>query len=52
MQRYNFFAKYAKMAAKKIIFFCIFCENGSYSGDLCYSISAKSSNFAVEMKKM
>ncbi len=30
------------------MFFCVF---GSYLGDLCYSISAKSNNFAVEMKK-
>jgi len=33
------------------MFFGIFCVFGSYSGDLCYSISAKSSNFALEMRK-
>ena len=33
------------------MFFCVFCVFGSYLGDLCYSISAKSNNFAVEMKK-
>ena len=27
------------------------CKNGSYSANICYSISAKSSNFAVEMCK-
>ena len=39
------------MAAQKMMFFCVFCVFGSYSSDLCYSISAKSSNFAVEMRK-
>lgn len=34
-----------------MIFFCIFCVFGSYSANLCYSISAKSSNFALEMRK-
>ena len=34
-----------------MMFFGIFCVFGSYSSDLCYSISAKSSNFAVEMRK-
>ena len=34
-----------------MIFFCIFCENGSYSANLCYSISAKSYTFALEFEK-
>ena len=34
-----------------MMFFCVFCVFGSYSSDLCYSISAKSNNFAVEMRK-
>ena len=34
-----------------MMFFCIFCKNGRYLANLCYSISAKSSNFAVEMRK-
>ncbi len=34
-----------------MMFFCGFCENGSYLANICYSISAKSSNFAVEMRK-
>ena len=33
------------------MFFCDFCKNGSYSSDLCYSISDKSSNFALEFEK-
>ena len=33
------------------MFFGIFCVFGSYSANLCYSICAKSSNFAVEMRK-
>ena len=33
------------------MFFCYFCKIGSYSANLCYSISAKSSNFALEMRK-
>ena len=33
------------------MFFCVFCVFGSYLGDLCYSISAKNNNFAVEMRK-
>ena len=32
------------------MFFCVFCKNGSYSANLCYSICAKSSNFAVEFE--
>ena len=33
------------------MFFCIFCKNGSYSGDLCLSVSEKCSNFALEFEK-
>ena len=33
------------------MFFCVFCVFGSYSANICYSISAKSSNFALEMCK-
>ncbi len=33
------------------MFFCDFCKNGSYSANICYSISVKSSNFALEMRK-
>ena len=33
------------------MFFCVFCVFGSYSANICYSISAKSSNFAAEMRK-
>ena len=34
-----------------MIFFCVFCENGSYLANLCYSISAKSYTFALEFEK-
>ena len=34
-----------------MMFFCIFCVFGSYSAKICYSISAKSSNFALEICK-
>ena len=33
-----------------MMFFCVFCKNGSYLANLCYSISAKSSNFALEFE--
>ena len=33
------------------MFFFVFCKNGSYSVNLCYSICAKSSNFALEFEK-
>ncbi len=32
------------------MFFCVFCKNGSYSANLCYSISAKCYTFALEFK--
>lgn len=31
--------------------FCIFSKNGSYLANICYSISVKSSNFALKMCK-
>ena len=34
-----------------MIFFCVFCKNGSYSANICYSISAKSSTFVVGIEK-
>lgn len=43
------FFELCKNGSRKIMFFCVFGKNGSYSGDLCYSISAKSSNFALKM---
>ena len=33
------------------MFFCIFCKNGSYLANLCYSISAKCYTFALEFEK-
>ena len=34
-----------------MMFFFVFCKNGSYSENICYSISDQSSNFALEMRK-
>lgn len=34
-----------------MIFFCIFCKIGSYLANICYSISANCSTFALEMRK-
>jgi hypothetical protein len=34
-----------------MMFLCIFCKNGSYSGDLCLSVYWKSSIFALEFEK-
>lgn len=33
------------------MFFCVFCKNGSYLANLCYSISAKCYIFAFEFEK-
>ena len=33
------------------MFFCVFCKNGSYLANLCYSISAKCYTFALEFEK-
>lgn len=33
------------------MFFCVFCKNGSYLANLCYSISAKCYTFAIEFEK-
>ena len=33
------------------MFFCVFCKNGSYLANLCYSISAKYYTFALEFEK-
>ena len=33
------------------MFFCVFCKNGSYSGDLCLSVYWKSSIFAANFKR-
>ena len=35
-----------------MIFFCNFCKNGSYSGDLCLSVYWKNSNFAANFKRI
>ena len=37
-------------AAQKMMFFCIFCKNGSCSANLCLCISKKSSTFAAKIK--
>ena len=34
-----------------MMFLCIFCKNGRYSGDLCLSVYWKSSIFALEFEK-
>ncbi len=34
-----------------MMFFCVFCKNGSYLANICYSISAKNSIFALKMCK-
>ena len=34
-----------------MMFFCVFCKNGSYLANLCYSISAKCYTFALEFEK-
>ena len=34
-----------------MMFFCVFCKNGSYSANICYSISAKCYTFALEFEK-
>ena len=33
-----------------MMFFCVFCVFGSYSANICYSISAKSYTFALEFE--
>jgi len=47
----QFFCDICKNGSQKMMFFFVFCKNGRYSANICYSISAKSSNFAVEMRK-
>ncbi len=34
-----------------MMFFCVFCENGSYLGNLCLYMSWKCTNFALDFNK-